>query len=188
MRGLLEAQQGQLAAQHIAAAFNALAEIKHADRMRGAEQLLHQLLLPALEDKLDEAEAAVCSQGSCQAKQGLDSKSCAVILQSMSLLHTRKRLALPSSIGQRLMRLFLQPELRQQAIPQGISMVAAAAAKLRLNISEMWLARLLQALLMAAERGVHRLTPMNVSQTLWGVATVLAATSETPPRVSHCCG
>jgi hypothetical protein len=102
-------------------------------------------------------------------------------------LQERSSLATPSSVAHELLLLYLQPSLLQQAIPQGIAMVATAAAKLHVPARNFHLEKLLAALLdlavgdaAAQSCRVLQLTPMNVSQTLWGVATMLAAQKRTP--------
>jgi hypothetical protein len=206
LQQLLQDNEAHITAPHVSAAFNALANnFKHANR-RVLEPLLRQQLLPALEASIEETEAAIYPtavstgnssttsssswQSQPQRQQQLDTQSCAVILQSLSRLQDRSGLSAPSSVSQSLFLLFLQPKLLQQAIPQGIAMVATAAAKLHVHARNYELEQLLSALLDLAaaaaavthsSRKVVQLDPMHVSQTLWGVASMLAAQKRTPP-------
>jgi hypothetical protein len=207
LQQLLEINEGHLTAPHVSAAFNALANnFKHSDP-RALETVLRQQLLPALETLIEDAEAAadptttaVASeepdtttssrrQPQQQRQHQLDSQSCAVILQSLSRLQDRSRLSAASSVAQSLFMLFLQPKLLQQAIPQGIAMVTTAAAKVQVRARNFELEKLLTALLdLAAAAAVVQnsskavqISPMHVSQTLWGVATMLAGQKRTPP-------
>jgi hypothetical protein len=195
---LLEAHRSQLAAPHVSAAFNALANMTQA-HPRTLEPLLQQHLLPALDSLMqaaDTAEKAAAAQQSstdsrsqlAQQQRQLDSQSCAVILQSMARLQECSGLSTPSSIAHELLLQFLQPCLLQQAIPQGIAMVATAAAKLHVPARNYHLEQLLAKLLELAADSlavrssrVLQLNPMHVSQTLWGVATMLAAQKRAPP-------
>lgn len=179
LQHILESNYRLLCPQHVSAALNALGYMKRADR-RSVEALLRQILLPALEQQLDESEAAISSSAAAQQNNIWDSRSCAVALTALAALHAHQHVD-ALDLSHRLVALFLRPDILQQAIPQGISMVASAAAKLKLRLDEPVLVQLLQGLQDAAARSP--LQPMHVSQTLWGVATILVASKHVPPQV-----
>lgn len=201
LQRLLDRWGSQLTAPHISAALNALSNMTH-EHPRVLEPLLRQQLLPALDSLIQRAEAAThlpsaaadssgLDSSSMQQQQQpqLDSRSCAVVLQSLSRLQERSGLATPTSTAYGLLLHFLQPSVLQQAIPQGITMVTTAAAKLHIPARDVQLEQLLTALLdLEARRTAdscsraQQLEPMYVSQTLWGVATMLAAQKRTPPN------
>lgn len=134
----------------------------------------------------------------------LDGRACAVILTSLLSLKDSMRpvqqqqqayqrhQAYPSQhynvtqLAADLVDLFLSPAVQATATPQAFCMVASAAAKLRLrSVSPQQLQQLLCGFLTAAAdariRSPDLLAPVHVSQTLWGVATLLSAQGQSPP-------
>lgn len=183
LQQLLERNRPQLGAAHVSAAYKALTEMTSTSNT-AVKQLLHNILLTALDEKLEEAESMAVSQqistkGSVaqQARTALDSRACAVILSSLAQLQWLQISAFKPA-AERLAVLFVEPATLQDAIPQGIGMVASAAAKLRLKTSERQLQKLLAAFPAAAAKTFPQ--PANISQMLWGVATCLANNNHLP--------
>lgn len=132
----------------------------------------------------------------------MDGRACAVIMTSLLAISDASKGARQARQEQRslqgdilasahsVFKLFLKPQVQATATPQAFGMLAASAAKLRLkNVSQRQLQYLLDGLLAAAAaaQGTHGgaeedlLKPVHVSQTLWGVATLLSAQGSIPP-------
>jgi hypothetical protein len=128
----------------------------------------------------------------------IDGRGCAVILTSLLSISDTVRASQQSRHEQRafqddllasahsVMKLFLTPAVLATATPQAFGMLAASAAKLRLRaLSQQQLLQLLQGLLAAAaavqDTDPELLQPVHVSQTLWGVATLLSGQGSIPP-------
>lgn len=136
----------------------------------------------------------------------LDGRACAVIITAMQTLTNALKGANQSRQQQRalqddmtgsahrIFKLFLAPSVLPTATPQAFAMLAGSAAKLKIrSVSQRQLLALLQGLLGAAAAVQDRpavpgepdlLTPQHLSQTLWGVATLLSAQQATPPDPS----
>jgi hypothetical protein len=136
----------------------------------------------------------------------LDGRACAVIITAMQTLTNALKGANQSRQQQRaladdmtasahrIFKLFLAPPVLSTATPQAFAMLAGSAAKLKMrSVSQRQLLALLQGLLGAAAAVQDSpavpgepdlLTPQHLSQTLWGVATLLSAQQATPPDPS----
>lgn len=169
----LERNRHRLVGTHVSAAFKALREMKSASST-SLKQVLYDVLLPALDEMLQRSGAQSAGDASdtgTQHSASLDARGCAVILSGMSHLQ-RLRIPAMTTSAQHVLELFLQPKLLQEATLQGVSMVAAGAAKLHLGVSESALQDILAEFNNKAAKDFPQ--PINISQTLWGVASLLA--------------
>jgi len=149
--------------------------------------------------------SSTSENGTVEEEVVLDGRACAVILTSLLSLkdslrpvqqqqqaYQRHHQAYPyqhyniTQLAADLVDVFLSPAVQGTATPQAFCMVAAAAAKLRLrSVSPQQLQQLLRGFLTAAAdariRSPDLLAAVHVSQTLWGVATLLSAQGQSPP-------
>jgi hypothetical protein len=173
------------------------------------QDLMQQHLLPLLDSKVKTALAAHTANPSAgpttssssshtNSEVPMDGRACAVVLTSLLSISDTVRASRQLRHEQRAfqddllasahntVKLFLTPATLASATPQGFGMLAASAAKLRLQaLSQRQLLQLLQGLLTAAaavqDTDPELLQPVHVSQTLWGVATLLSGQGCIPP-------
>lgn len=160
-------------------------------RDNAKQQVLHEYLLPLLDSKLAAASAQQEAPHEPQQQQPqpeplIDGRACAVIISSlMDLANRLKARAQMQRAGDAVLSYFLRPAVTATATPQGFGMLLGSAAKLRLRPSTQQLQQLLSTILTTAEAAQRDdpelIQPPHVSQSVWGVATMLSAQQLTPP-------